>query len=379
MAKRVLFLYPGQSRWARLPGLAEGTTPADFFYGYFGAEAAGYKTAIGDTRKDPEDASGRLLVALERLRNRFTLLGLTRQRVRALHREFAETDIAISTTDAFSLSMSLYLPRHVGEHRPLLVGGFHGLTDMVDRVPAPLRGYAEARVRQALKGLDHLFFFGEKDREVALKHFGLAEEKTSFLPFGIDTTFWHPAEGEGRETADYLLAVGSDPQRDYATLLQARLPMPLNILTRLNIPVEGRSDVTLLRGSFHGSAITDVVLRGMYQKAAAVVVPIKDVNQPSGYSVTLQAMACGRPVILSRIRGLWDKDLLRDGENCLLVPPGDAVALSQALERVVTDTELRNTLAANARETACRHFGVERMDNGLVAILDRLSAETPAG
>ena len=44
--------------------------------------------------------------------------------------------------------------------------------------------------------------------------------------------------------------------------------------------------------------------------------------QPSGQSVTLQASACARPVVLSRTRGLWDPDRLRDGENVLLVPPG---------------------------------------------------------
>ena len=58
--------------------------------------------------------------------------------------------------------------------------------------------------------------------------------------------------------------------------------------------------------------------------AAVVVVPVKDVPQPSGQSVTLQASACARPVVLTRTRGLWDPDGLRDGDNVLLVPPGDA-------------------------------------------------------
>ena len=36
----------------------------------------------------------------------------------------------------------------------------------------------------------------------------------------------------------------------------------------------------------------------------------------------MQASACGRPVVLTRTRGLWDPEALRDGENVLLVPPG---------------------------------------------------------
>ena len=83
--------------------------------------------------------------------------------------------------------------------------------------------------------------------------------------------------------------------------------------------------------------LSDAEVREAFRSAAVVVVPVKDVPQPSGQSVTLQASACGRPVVLTRTRGLWDPEALRDGENVLLVPPADPDALAGAVGRVLAD------------------------------------------
>ena len=101
---------------------------------------------------------------------------------------------------------------------------------------------------------------------------------------------------------------------------------PTWIVTRrkVNVP-EGANHVRIATGDFFGSdSMSDQQVRDVYNKACAIVVPLKDVWQPSGYSVTLQAMSCGRPVILTKTRGLWSPNMLVDGENCLLVPPGGA-------------------------------------------------------
>ena len=64
-------------------------------------------------------------------------------------------------------------------------------------------------------------------------------------------------------------------------------------------------------------------------------------------TVTLEAMACGRPVIGSRIGGIVDQII--DGETGLLVPPGDEQALCKAMQRLVDDPDLRERMGAAAR------------------------------
>jgi glycosyltransferase involved in cell wall biosynthesis len=98
------------------------------------------------------------------------------------------------------------------------------------------------------------------------------------------------------------------------------------------------------------------------------VVPLKNVHQPSGQSVTLQAMSCGRPVILSNTKGLWARAVLRDGENCLLVPPGDRQALGDAIARIRSDEALAERLGKMARETALACFGLDKSGEGTLAL-----------
>ena len=57
-------------------------------------------------------------------------------------------------------------------------------------------------------------------------------------------------------------------------------------------------------------------------------------------------MAAARPIVASDLPAV--REVLRDGENALLVPPEDPTALAAALRRVRTDRELANRLAAQA-------------------------------
>ena len=66
-----------------------------------------------------------------------------------------------------------------------------------------------------------------------------------------------------------------------------------------------------------------------------------------------EAMAAGRPVIASDLPS--SREFLRDGENALLVPPGDAGALADAITRVLEDRGLAAGLARTAFEEAPRY------------------------
>jgi glycosyltransferase involved in cell wall biosynthesis len=65
-------------------------------------------------------------------------------------------------------------------------------------------------------------------------------------------------------------------------------------------------------------------------------------------------MAAGLPVVASCIGQL--AELIRDGINGLLCPPGDPVALAEALERLRQEPGLRASLGRAARATAHRNY-----------------------
>ena len=57
-----------------------------------------------------------------------------------------------------------------------------------------------------------------------------------------------------------------------------------------------------------------------------------------------QALACGTPLVTADTPAA--RELLRDGDSALLVPPGDPEALAAALRRLAADAELRDRLSA---------------------------------
>jgi len=60
----------------------------------------------------------------------------------------------------------------------------------------------------------------------------------------------------------------------------------------------------------------------------------------------LEALAAGTPVIATAVGGI--PEVVHDGENGLLVPPGDVEAIAVAIDRIARDDGLRASLAANA-------------------------------
>ena len=95
----------------------------------------------------------------------------------------------------------------------------------------------------------------------------------------------------------------------------------------------------MLSGDWHGEAITDPALRELIRDARCVVIPLQETLQPSGQSVCLQAMACARPVVMTRTRGLWSEDMMSEGKNILFAPPGDSAAMVARLGELLKDPE----------------------------------------
>jgi glycosyltransferase involved in cell wall biosynthesis len=86
----------------------------------------------------------------------------------------------------------------------------------------------------------------------------------------------------------------------------------------------------------------------------ADVFALPSLEEGSGSVSLLEALQAGLAVVASDLDGIPED--VTDGDNALLVPPGDAVALSHALERALTDVGLRGRLRARARETFAEKF-----------------------
>jgi len=84
----------------------------------------------------------------------------------------------------------------------------------------------------------------------------------------------------------------------------------------------------------------------------------------------MEAAAMGLPIVATDIRGC--RQVVTDGENGLLVPVRDAVALAEAIGTLATDASLRSSMARAARERACRDFDQKRVIDITLAIYEEL-------
>ena len=87
----------------------------------------------------------------------------------------------------------------------------------------------------------------------------------------------------------------------------------------------------------------------------------------------LEAMLAATPVVASRISGI--PEAIRDGEEGLLVPPGDVSALREALSRMMADDDLRRRLGAAGEERALRDFTIRRMAEDYERLYTGVAAE----
>jgi glycosyltransferase involved in cell wall biosynthesis len=108
------------------------------------------------------------------------------------------------------------------------------------------------------------------------------------------------------------------------------------------------------------------------ERADIVVAP--SVQEPFG-NVVVEAQLSGRPVVAAAAFGHLES--VTDEQTGLLVPPGDAGAMAEAVERLITDPVLAARLAEQAQAEAQRRFSVSRYRREIASVVGAV-ARPPA-
>lgn len=87
--------------------------------------------------------------------------------------------------------------------------------------------------------------------------------------------------------------------------------------------------------------------------------------------VLMEAMAAGVPVVATRVGGV--PELIEHGEMGLLVEPGDAAALSAAIQSMIADPERAAAMAVKARRRVMEEFDIEKSAQRLFGIFRSLA------
>jgi glycosyltransferase involved in cell wall biosynthesis len=187
---------------------------------------------------------------------------------------------------------------------------------------------------------------------------------------GVDAQKFSPTEADGLRTSRVLFVGRVTPHKGVHDLIEALPPG-----TGLDVigPETDRAYASALRSlaarrdvTFLGP-VPDRRLVECYRSALCVVLPsvyesrfgsATGVPELLGQTL-LEAMACGTPVIATRVGGL--PETLIDGVTGFIVEPGDTGALSCRIRALATDKELVARLGRAATEHARRSFDWTRV------------------
>lgn len=87
-------------------------------------------------------------------------------------------------------------------------------------------------------------------------------------------------------------------------------------------------------------------------------------------TVIIEAMAAARPVVSTRLAGIPESVI--HGETGVLVPPGDTIALAEALGRLIQDAKLRLHYGGAGRQRIEQHFRIEQTVAPLIELLQKV-------
>ncbi|MCW8137403.1 MAG: glycosyltransferase [Planctomycetota bacterium] len=202
-----------------------------------------------------------------------------------------------------------------------------------------------------------------------VKHYGVAAERVVAIHGGIDPAFDrstptdHQADFRAALAAeDELLVVyvgRLDPEKGLGVLSDA-IPLVHDHESRVKFVLVGtgrREDALRARlgarARLLGYARGEALVR-LYRAADMVVVP--SVYEPFGL-VALEAMLCGASVVVAGSGGL--PEIVRHGQDGLVVPPGDAQALARAILTLGADPAARRVFSLAGRRRALEAFDWE--------------------
>jgi glycosyltransferase involved in cell wall biosynthesis len=272
-------------------------------------------------------------------------------------------DVIFSTVD--TVGIPLILLKRLGLVRRPLVYVSIGLPERLEQLRNRLM---QGLYRSALRRAAAVVAYSEHEAAALRDWLGPGGPKVVFVPFGVDVDAFRPVQAE---TDVDVLSVGVDPRRDFELLLAIAARNP-----KLTFRIVAGADRGRSLGELPANVTleTDIPLEQVRARLAAsrcVALPVRD-NSYSGATTTLlQAMAMGKPVIVSRTAAIADGYELEDGGNCRLVEPGDEQAFDRAILETLTGAAAARVLGSRARQTVERSFSWERFTGALWEVLSR--------
>jgi D-inositol-3-phosphate glycosyltransferase len=234
-----------------------------------------------------------------------------------------------------------------------------------EEVESPLRVESEGRI---IASVDRIAVATPHEREQIARMYGISPQRMTIVPCGVNLQHFKPQDRQQAKASlelngkPTLLFVGRpDPLKGGDLVLQAAqlLHQPATVIM-VGGDLDGDPELERLQSQAHTQGLTEQVrfvgavpqedLPRFYSAADLMIVPS---HYESFGLVAVEALACGTPVIATKVGGL--QYIVEDGENGFLIPWRCAGLFAEKIDLALSDSALLAQFRAAARPSVT-HF-----------------------
>jgi glycosyltransferase involved in cell wall biosynthesis len=248
---------------------------------------------------------------------------------------------------------------------------------------------AERAWKFALPRCDRIIALSEQNRQYWQERTGLPLERFTIIYNGVDMKRFHPPEDKTQVRRELHLPTDRPIVGTLANFNPVKnLPLFVDVAGELLgqgrgvhfVMAGGGPELEAIRSYVHSKGLQEhFCLPGLVRDPAPWHQAL-DVEMLTSHSEALplaaiEALACGVPFVATDVGGV--RDVVRDGVNGFVVPPGDRSALVERVSTVLDDRDCYARLASAARPSVEREFSVEAMVGRYEAVFQEVAAQRP--
>lgn len=224
-------------------------------------------------------------------------------------------------------------------------------------------GFLSKFIISLLKKVDCFIAISNEIKD-GLIYEGYEKERIYRIPNFVDLKLFHPIFAKKNLNKTIVFSGALEKRKGVHILLEA-----LNIIQRefsdvhLIILGDGSEKIYLQKIAHNLNISNKITFKGWVENvvdylhsADIFVLPSLQEGLPNSL---LEAMACGIPVIASKIGGVVD--VIEDGKSGILFEPGNISDLANAIRKLLKDDDLRDKIKAEAVKIIVEKFSIERV------------------
>jgi len=265
---------------------------------------------------------------------------------------------------------------------------------MIGHLLSPRKGLL-SRALGLQRKIDCMIVHSTLQQRQAERGLGLRPAQVALVPYQTDELFWSPRTVDVKQQ---ICAAGLE-NRDYDTLIAAVRDLDVQLVVAaasLWSTHDGVAATTTLPRNVAVASLDYAALRDLYAESLFVVVPLKDVDNQSGITTILEAMAMGKAVVVSHARG--QTDVVRDRRHAsravperptqpewarilgatdataqeptgLYVLPGDLGELQRAIVFLLAHPETALMMGRNGRQLLLETMSLDHFTERVAALI----------